>query len=781
MREFDLGRAVPRTEDLLLLRGRGRYTDDVDLPRVAHLYVLRSPHAAARIRGIDATAAQDAPGVIGVLTGRDAAADGLGTFRGRIARKRPDGSPNYQPAYRILALDRVQHVGDPVAAIIAETLAQAKDAAELISVDYDILPSVTDTAGTLAPGAPQVWDEAPGNICFVEHVGNEAKVKEAFARAKTVVRQRFVVSRVAASPMEGRAALGVYDTREERYTLTAGLQAPHLMRADLADNIFKLPANRFRVISPDVGGGFGMKGSAFPEYALVLWAAKRVGRPVKWFAERGESFIGDHHARDNVSEVALALDENGKFLALDVATVANIGAYIASNGLHVPVGNLGGLAGPYTTKDIHVKVTGVFSNTNATCPYRGAGRPEASFCIERVIDMAAAELKIDRVALRRRNLIPPSSMPFKTGLVFTYDCGEFERVMDKALALGDWPGVAARKEEARRRGNLYGAGIVSVIEVAGGPAAAPFEEATEIRFDATGSATLLLGSHNHGQGHETAFRQLANHFLGLAPEQVTVIYGDTDKVFHGRGTFGSRSLSVGGAALQLAAERVIEKGKKVAGHLLEAAIADIEFADGTFTVAGTDKSIDLTAVARASFNPLRMPPGLEIGLDANAVFRPPAGTFPNGCHICEVEIDPDTGVATIARYAVVDDVGRIVNPLLLEGQIHGGIAQGAGQALCEAMVYDRDSGQPLSGSFMDYCLPRATDFCPIEVGEHNVPSKSNPLGIKGAGEAGCVGALPAVMNAINDALLPLGIRHFDMPATPERLWQAIQTAKDNRV
>ncbi|MDE1969488.1 MAG: xanthine dehydrogenase family protein, partial [Alphaproteobacteria bacterium] len=583
MREFDLGRAVPRTEDLLLLRGRGRYTDDIALPRAAQLYVLRSPHAAARIRSIDTAAAQDAPGVVAVLTGRDAAADGLGTLRGRIARKRPDGGPNYQPAYRILALDRVQHVGDPVAAVVAETLAQAKDAAELIAVDYEILPSVTDTVGTLAPDAPQIWDEAPGNICFVEHVGDQAKVKEALARAKHVVRQRFVVSRVVASPMEGRAALGYYDTREERYTLYAGLQAPHLMRADLADNIFKLPANRFHLISPDVGGGFGMKGSAFPEYALVLWAAKRVGRPVKWFAERSESFVGDHHARDNVSEVALALDENGKFLALDVATVANIGAYIASNGLHVPVGNLGGLAGPYTTKDIHVKVTGVFSNTNATCPYRGAGRPEASFCIERIIDMAAAELKIDRVELRRRNLIPPAAMPFKTGLVFTYDCGEFERVMDKALALGDWPGVATRKAAAQCRGKLYGAGIVSVIEVAGGPAAAPFEEATEIRFDATGSATLLLGTHSHGQGHETAFRQLANHFLGLAPEQVTVIYGDTDKVFHGRGTFGSRSLSVGGAALQLAAERVIEKGKKVASHLLEAATADIEFADGRFT------------------------------------------------------------------------------------------------------------------------------------------------------------------------------------------------------
>ncbi len=552
------------------------------------------------------------------------------------------------------------------------------------------------------------------------------------------------------------------------------------MRSDLADQVFKLPASKFRLISPDVGGGFGMKGSAFPEYALVLWAAKKIGRPVKWIAERGESFVGDHHARDNVSEVSLALDANGKFLALNVETIANLGAYLASNGLHVPVGNVGGLAGPYTTPAIHVKVTGVFSNTNATCPYRGAGRPEASYCIERIIDIAAAELKLDRVELRRRNMIPPSAMPYKTGLVFTYDSGEFEKTMDLALELGDWKGAEARKESARKAGKLYGVGLASVIEVAGGPAAAPFEEAMEIRFDASGGATFLLGTHSHGQGHETAFRQLAFHFLGLAPDQVTLIYGDTDKVFHGRGTFGSRSLSVGGAALKLAADRVIEKGKKIAGHLLEASALDIEFADGKFTVAGTDKSIDLIAVAKASYNMQRMPPEIEMGLSANAVYRPPAGTFPNGCHLCEVEIDPDTGAVRIVRYAVVDDVGVVVNPLLLKGQIHGGIAQGAGQALCENMVYDKESGQLLSGSFMDYCMPRAEDFPALAVGNNDVPAKNNPLGIKGAGEAGCVGALPAVMNAVNDALAPLGIRHFEMPATPERLWRAIYAGGRNR-
>ena len=776
MREYDLGRAVPRTEDFRLLRGRGRYTDDIVLPRAAHLYVLRSPHAAARIRKIETDPAASMPGVIAILTGQDAVDDGLGFLRARISRKRPDGSASFQTPYRILALDRVHHVGDPVVAVIAETLAEAKDAAESIAIDYEMLPAVTDTAQAAAPGAPHVWDEAPGNICFVEHLGNEAAVKDAFRRAKHVVRERFVINRIAANPMETRAALGFYDTSDERYTLHAGLQAPHLMRAELAEQILKIPASRLRVVSPDVGGGFGMKGSSFPEYSLVLWAAKRIGRPVKWMAERGESFAADHHARDNISEVALALDENGKFLALDVDTIANLGAYLAANGLHVPVGNVGGLAGPYTTPAIHVKVTGVFSNTNATCPYRGAGRPEASYCIERIVDIAARETGIDRIALRRRNMIPPGAMPYKTGLVFTYDCGEFEKTMDMALDLGDWQGAAARQEAARQAGKLYGIGIASVIEVAGGPAAAPFEEATEIRFDATGGATLLLGTHSHGQGHETAFRQLANHFLGLEPHQVTIIFGDTDKVFHGRGTFGSRSLSVGGGALMVAAERIVEKGKKVAAHLLEAAALDIEFADGKFTVAGTDKSIDLISVAKASYNLQRMPPDLEIGLDANAVFRPPAGTFPNGFHLCEVEIDPDTGDCRVRRYAVVDDVGRVVNPLLLKGQIHGGIAQGLGQALCENMVYDRASGQLLSGSFMDYCLPRAGDFPPIAVGSNDVPSPNNPLGIKGAGEAGCVGALPAVMNAVNDALAPLGIRHFEMPATPERLWQAIASA-----
>jgi aerobic carbon-monoxide dehydrogenase large subunit len=781
VREFDLGRAVPRTEDFQLLRGRGRYTDDIALPRQSHLYVLRSPHAAARIRAIELRAAATAPGVHAVLTGKDADEDGLGTFSSAVQRKRADGTANFVPPYRVLAVGRVHHVGEPVVAIVAETLAEARDAAELIEIDWEVLPSVTETASAAVPGAPAVWAQVPDNVCFIHQLGDGAAVDAAFARASHIVKERFRVSRIAANPMEGRTALGVYDEREERYTLYAGLQGVHRTRIELATNIFKLPASRFRVVSPDVGGGFGMKGSAFPELALVLWAARRVDRPVKWISERSESFIADHHARDSISDVALALDEHGRFLALRVNTVANLGAFLATMGVHVATNNLGGLAGTYTTPHVHVTVTGVFSNTNATCPYRGAGRPEASYCIERIIDIAAREIGIDPVELRRRNMIPPGAMPYKTGLVFTYDSGEFEKTLEMALELADWSGIAARRAEAAERGKLYGAGLASVIEIAGGPADFPLEEAIEVRFDPTGHATVLAGTHSHGQGHETMYRQFAGHLLGLPPDRVRVLYGDTDVVFHGRGTFGSRSASVGGAAFVAAARKIIEKGKLIAGHLLEASALDIEFVDGRFTVGGTDRSIGLAEVAVASFIPQRVPRGLELGLDAQAVVAPPGPTFPNGCHACEVEIDPDTGAVRIVRYAVVDDVGRVVNPLLLKGQIHGGIAQGAGQALCEALCYDGGSGQLLTGSFMDYAMARADDLPCFAVGSNEVAARTNPLGIKGAGEAGTVGALPAVLNAVNDALAPLGIRHFDMPATPERVWRAIRDAKAKKI
>ena len=773
MREFELGRAVPRVEDLQLLRGRGRYTDDISLPRQAYLTIIRSPHAAARIAKIDGAAALDAPGVIAILTGEDAAADGLGTLPSRVPRKRPDGSPNFVPPYRILAKDRVHHVGEPVVAVIAESLGQAKDAAELVEINYDILPSVTDTAAAVAPGAPPVWDQVPDNVCFLERIGDKEAVDAAFARASHVVTQHLNISRVAVNPMEMRAAIGSFDAREERFTLHAGLQAPHQMRSDLADHLFKLPAHRFRVISPDVGGGFGMKGSAFPEYGIVLWAAKRLGRPVKWYGERSESLASDHHARDNRSDVSLALDENGKFLALRVKTIANIGAFISSNGLHVPVGNLGGLAGTYTFGAMHVEVTGIFSNTSPTCPYRGAGRPEASACLERIIEIAAKETGIDPIELRRRNMIPPSALPYKTALTYTYDSGAFEQTMDMALDLADYKGAKGRQEAARERGRLYGIGRAMAIEIAGGPAGNPGNEGAEFRFDPTGSATLLMGSHNHGQGHETTLRQLATHMLGLPPERIRLAYGDTDVVFHGTGTFGSRTMATGGTAMLRAAEKLIEKGKLIAAQLLEASALDIEFSDGRFVVAGTDRAVDLVSVAKAAFIQAKLPPGMEPGFSASAILAPPDANFPNGFHVCEIEIDRETCVPRILRYTVVDDVGRIVNPLLLKGQIHGGVAQGVGQALFESVVYDPESGQLLTGSFMDYAMPHADDLPLMSVGSNDVPSKNNPLGIKGAGEAGCVGALPCVLNGINDALAPLGVRHFDMPATPERLFRLI--------
>src|SRR5215210_1522070 len=778
MREFAFGSSVPRIEDAQLLRGRGRYTDDISLPGQTRLFVLRSPHAAARIVNIDVAEASAAPDVVAVFTGADLEADGIGTMPSRARRKRADGKPNFEPPHRALALDRVHHVGDPVVAVIAETLAAAKEAAEHVEIDYEVLSAVTDTAAATQPGAHAVWDETPDNVCFYQEVGNKAAVDGAFVAAKHVVSERFRISRVAVASMEARTALGNYDEREGRFTLYSGLQAPHNVRNELADNIFRLPATHFRVISPDVGGAFGLKGSLYPELVLVLWASRKIGRPVKWISDRSESFLSDFHARDNVSECELALDENGKFLALRVRTAANLGAYLSANGTLVPLNNIGGLAGTYTTPHIHVAVTGVFSNTSPTCPYRGAGRPEASYCIERLIDIAAAELGIDRVELRRRNMIPPSAMPFKTGLVYTYDCGEFEQVMDKALTYGDWTGALERQKQARARGKLYGLGAVSVIEIAGGPADRPGEEGAEIRFDPSGSATIMMGTHSHGQGHETTFRQIANHALGLPPDRVRISYGDTDMSFHGRGTFGSRSMGTGGSALVRAAEKIIDRGKTIAAHLMEASAGDIEFADGKFTVAGTDRSVDLTEVAKASFT-AKMPRDLGLGLDANAIVIPDGATFPNGFHICEVEIEPDTGETIITRYTVVDDVGRMVNPLLLKGQLHGGIAQGAGQALAENLIYDNDGGQLIAGSFMDYFMPRATDFPAMAVDSHAVPTKMNPLGVKGAGEAGCVGALPAVMNAVNDALRPLGIRHFEMPATPERLWQVIHNGSRN--
>lgn len=770
-----IGKSLPRTEDMRLLRGLGRFTADLAPADRCRLYILRSPHACAAFRITDTDAARKMPGVRLVLTGEDPEIAALGGFTSRIRRTAPDGKPNFEPPYRALSHGRAQFVGDPVAAVFADTLEQAKDAAEAIAIDWEPLPAVTATARATEDGAALAWPGVPRNICFVQDVGDPAAVEAALAHAAHTVRIRYPVSRVTATPMEPRAALASYDIGTDHFTLHAGLQNPHYNREELAERVLRIRGNQLRVIAPDVGGGFGMKESPFPEYALALVGARRIGRPVLWVAERGESLLGDHHARDNDTTVTLGLDAEGNFLALKVDLVANIGAYIAWHGLTVPVNNLGGLSGVYTTPHIHAHVTGVFSNTQPTSPYRGAGRPEATYAIERAIDIAAQRFSFDRIELRRRNMIAPERMPYKTGFLFTYDSGEFERNMDDALELGDWNGFAARREAAARRGKLAGIGLSNPIEIAGGPITGPWPESADIRFDSTGSVTVTVGTHSHGQGHEITFAQIVGDILGIEASDVKIVYGDTDRLQHGTGTMGSRSVAAGSVTLIRTADRIIARGKSIAAAHLEAAEADIEFETGSFRVAGTDRSVTLHEVARLSYRLPANAIGGELGLAATMMVTPDGPTFPNGCHVCEVEIDPETGTCKVTRYCVVDDVGRAVNPMLVEGQIHGGVVQGLSQILMEYIAYDED-GQLLTGSFMDYAIPRASQMPDMESRFNEVLAKTNPLGVKGAGEAGTVGALAAATNAIVDALSHLGIEHVDMPATPERVWRAIRAA-----
>src|SRR6266699_2166095 len=769
MGQFGIGQPVRRFEDRRFLRGEGRFQNDVNLPGQAHAVVLRSPHAHAKIRALDAGPALAMPGVLAIYTGADLAAAGFGTMGVPFQRKRPDGSPMFARGHLGLAQGKMRFVGEPVAFVVAESLAAAKDAAELVTVDYEILPSVTDTAEAVA-GKNAVWDECPDNISNLFEAGNKAATDAAFAQAAQIVRRRYVISRVYAHFMEPRGAIGMWDPGEERFTLYADVQYPHRVRQALATRIFKIPESRIRVIAGDVGGGFGTKGWQYPEHRLVLWAAKQLRRPVKWSCERSEAILADEHARDNISDAMLAVDNDGKFIGLRVRTFANVGAYISSErNLLATFGNVGTLTGTYDIPAAHVAVLAVMANTNGTAPYRGAGRPEATYVIERLIDDAARELGFDPVELRTKNLIPASAMPYKTALNLNYDCGDFPANQQKALAEADWDGFPARRDEAKARGKLRGIGIANPIEKAAGPG----QEFAEIRFHPSGNATLLMGSKNQGQGHETTFKQVLNEKLGLDPASVQYIDGDTDRVAFGIGTNGSRSTVIGGSALWMAADKVIVKAKKLAAHLMEAAEADIEFADGDFTVAGTDRRLALSEVAKAAFRANNLPPGLEGGLYETGTFAPTDFTYPNGSHVCEVEIDAETGELDILNYVVVDDVGTVVNPVGLKGQIHGGVMQGLGQAVMEQVVYDRQSGQMLSGSFMDYAMPRADALPAISVTSNPVPTKRNPLGAKGAGEAGTVGALPVIVNAVMDALAPVSVKYFDMPATSARIWQAM--------
>jgi carbon-monoxide dehydrogenase large subunit len=767
MGEFAIGQGVSRFEDPRLIQGGGRYTDDIKLPGMAHGVVLRSPHAHAKIKSIDTAAAKAAPGVLCVLTAADVKVAGFSDLPVPGNLKRRDGSPQYKPRYPILAEDRVRWVGDYVAFVVAETVAQAMDAAELIQVDYEPLPAVTSTAEAPKPSAPRVWEDCADNICFVELVGDKAATDAAFARAAHTVKHRFVINRVTAVSMEPRGAVGDYHAADGRYTLYTALQRPHPVRADLA-KLLKVSESKVRIITGDTGGSFGMKSPIFNEMPLVLLASKLTGRPVKWISTRSEAFLSDAQGRDNVTEAELALDKDGTFLALRVKTVAAIGAYLQAN-MPAFIFNAGTLAGCYRTPAIHVDITGVFSNTNPVRPYRGNGRPEAAYVIERMVDLAAGELGIDPAELRRRNYIAPSAMPFKTGLTFTYDSGEFEKNMDLALALADFKGFKARKSTARKAGRLRGFGISNTIE----RAAAASTEGAEVRFDRSGTATLFSGSNTQGQGHETVLKQLVCDRLGLDPHTMQYVQGDTDQVFYGEGTGGSRSATMAGSATHLATEKIVAKARAIAAHMLKVNPDELNFADGVFSSKATNRTLTVQEIAKESFDPAKLPQGMEAGLSATAVYTAPLANYPNGCHICEVEIEQDTGKVEIVRYSVVDDVGTVLNPLLLHGQIHGGIAQGVGQVLMEDIHFDAQ-GQLVTGSFMDYAMPHAHDFCDMEVESNPVPTKTNPLGVKGAGEAGCVGALPAVANALVDALAEFGVKHIEMPATPERVWRAMQ-------
>ena len=767
MPDFGIGHAARRREDDRFLTGAGRYLDDIRLPGEVHAWMLRSPHAHAVVRGLEVARAATAPGVLAVLTGADYRAAGLGPLKSPVPVENKDGSPRADPPRWPLALDRVRHVGDGVAMVVAETLAAARDAIELIEVDYQPLPVVADPARAPEPGQPLIWDEAPNNLCFDWETGDQARTAAAFAAAAHVVAIDLVNNRVSTNSMEMRGAIG--DFAAGRYTLHVSTQGAHMTRADLCGEVLHIAEADLRVVVPDVGGGFGMKVFPYPEYPLVLWAARRLGRPVRWVPDRSDSLISDCHGRDHRTHAELALDADGTIVAMRVRTIANLGAYLSRFAPFLPT-RVGPplLTGSYTIATIHVEVRGVFTNTVPIDAYRGAGRPEANYVIERLLDVAAAELGVDPLDLRRQNYIPPAAMPYKTPLVYTYDDGEFAQNLSDALDLADRRGFAARRAEAARRGRRRGFGVSTYVEASG---AFPGEQAeARVRMEGDGRVTLLSGTQNIGQGQETAFVQLIEERLGIPLDGVSFVQGDTNLIAHGTGTGGSRGLIYGGHAVLQATESLIENAKARAADMLEAAAVDIEYGAGACRVVGTDRRIGLIEVAaNAAAN--------DEVLEGDGAFAPEMGrSFPNGCHICEVEVDEETGAVEVVGYAVVDDFGTIVNPLLVRGQVRGGTVQGIGQALMEQCVYDGE-GQLLTGSFMDYCMPRAADVPMLAVEFNEVVCANNPIGAKGCGEAGCTGSMPAVINALVDALSDLGIRHLDMPATPERVWRAIRAAK----
>jgi aerobic carbon-monoxide dehydrogenase large subunit len=772
--KFGIGQPLKRYEDLRLLTGKGRYTDDIKLPGMAFAHVLRASPAHARLRRLDAAAARRMPGVLSVLTGEDVTADGLGDLPCVHPLTSRDGKPRHDTPRPLLAIGKVRHAGQPVAFVVAETLSQARDAAEAIEVDYEELPAVVDSRAAVAPGAPRLFDHIPGNIIFDwDNDMTDAKATAAaFAKAKHVTKLEMTNNRVVANSMEPRNALADYDAADDRSTLYTTTQGPHLVRDPIAEMILKIGKAKLRVITPNVGGGFGMKAFVYPEQALAVWASRKLKRPVKWQADRSEGFLSDNQGRDHVTRAELAMDEKGKFLGLSVEILANLGAYLSPLGPFIPTRSSDLVSGLYTTPAIHINVKGICTNTVPVCAYRGAGRPEASYLLERLVDAAARDLGMSPDAIRRINLIPPTAMPYTSATKLVFDSGEFETVMDLAMKSADWSGFANRRAETERRGKLRGIGLATYTERCGGG----FPETASIEFK-DGHIDLVMGNIEYGTGLVTAYKQVVADQLGVDPDRLEVVMGDTDRTPAGL-TGGSRALPVGGSALYEASHDVIDKGRALAAHLLETAAADVQFGDAAFFVPGTDLKLDLFEVAKAARDPKKLPPGMAPGLDATKHRVPEAATYPNGCHIVEVEIDPETGVVKVDRYTIVDDFGRTINPIMLEGQVHGGVVQGLGQALLEHTVYDEESGQLLSGSFMDYAMPRADDLPSFSFATHNVLCKANPLGVKGAGEAGAIGAPPAVMNAIVDALhKKTGLRHIDMPATPRRVWEALNRAK----
>ena len=768
--DFGIGTSPRRVEDRRFLTGVGRYVDDLILPRQAYGVVVHSPYAAARIVSINTERALLAEGVLCVLTGADAKADGLGAIEPHLRPEHIGADPGFCVGRHLLVVDHVRCVGDRVAFIVAETEEQARDAADLLKVEYEETAPVASLHAAAAPGAPLVWDQAPGNVAFEIKYGDEAKTKAAFAGARHVVELRLNNNRVSANPIEPRAANGQYDTSDETYTLHCTSQNPHGVRSQLA-HVFDIADRMIRVIAPDVGGGFGMKADPHPEDGLVLWAARRCGRPVKWAATRSESLLGDNHGRDQIVDGSIALDENGHILAIRARAIHGIGAYLVSAAV-APV-NIGMRLIPnvYDVPVVDVVTRAIYSHTTPVGVYRGAGRPEATYLIERLIDRAADVTGIDRIELRRRNLIPSSAMPYRTATGLVYDTGEFRELMDECLQLADWEGYASRRERSKQRGKLRGRAAVCYIEQGG-----VFNDRMELRFDPSGGVLIVSGTLSHGQGHATVYAQIVSEWLGIPLNKIQLLQGDTHKVPLGRGTYAARSSLVASTALRSAADQVIERCRKMAAHMLEADAGDITFDRGRFLVAGTDRALMLPDVVKGFYQSTHLAAEFGVGLDVAGYHSSDDHNFPNGCHVCEVEIDAETGMLEIAAYTCVDDIGNAINPMICEGQLHGGIAQGIGQATLEHILYD-PSGQLLSGSFQDYAMPRAKNMPSFVQKFRNVPSTGNPLGLKGIGEAGTIAPPPAIVNAALDALKDYDVTSLEMPLTASRISDVLRKVR----